>query len=266
MSRFSARLFFFAAAAVGVIGCGTEPTMTGTVTDVWDKPLPGATITIEGVADLATSGEGGSFTLPVLEGKKRIKAGAEGYVHVQETFVFPQGENSTVAMPDVKLTLYPAPEKPGLYLVNTQAYSPLVGQSIDTTGTELNAYTGLEDPGKVKVSAKPRQRLVYRAPLEPSEIARMGLELHRLEFVQDTTVAGAMGEQNVKVNRFVAKEQIEFDLKQLASDDCYLIVTRGKLEPGYYAFHTEGLLTSNDVDALDKTPKELRKAYPFQVK
>lgn len=240
--------------------------MTGKVTDVWDKPIAAAKVTIEGVADQPNTDDKGKFTLPVLEGKKRIKAGADGYVHVQETFVFPQGENSTVAMPDVKLTLYPAPEKPGLYLVNTKDYSELAGQTIDTLGTELHAYTGLENPGKVKVSSQPRQRLVYRAPLEPSEIARMGLELHRLEFVQDTTVAGAMGEANVKVNRFVAKERVEFDLKQLASDDCYLIVTRGKLDPGYYAFHTEGLLTSSDVDALDKTPEELRKAYPFQVK
>jgi len=266
MSRFSARSLFFAAAAVGVIGCSTEPTMTGKVTDVWDKPIAGAKVTIEGVSDQPQTEADGTFTLPVLEGKKRIKAGAEGYVHVQETFVFPQGENSTVAMPDVKLTLYQAPEKPGLYLVKDSDYAELQGSTIDTMGTELHAYTGIENPGQVKVGQKARQRLVYRVALEPSEIARMGLELHRLDFVQDTTVAGAMGEANVKVNRFVAKEEIEFDLKQLASDDCYLIVTRGKLDPGYYAFHTEGLLTSSDVDALDKTPEELRKAYPFQVK
>lgn len=266
MSRFSARLLFFAAAAVGAIGCGTEPTMSGKVADVWNNPIVDAKVTIEGVADQPKTGADGSFTLPVLEGKKKIKAGADGFVHVQETFVFPEGENSTVAMPDVSLTLYPAPEKPGLYMVNTQKYSELEGSTIDTLGTELHAYTGLENPGKVKVAAQARQRLIYRVPLEPNEIARMGLELHRLDFVQDTTVAGAMGEANVKVNRFVAKESIEFDLKQLASDDCYLIVTRAKLDPGYYAFHTEGLLTSNDVDALDKTPEELRKAYPFQVK
>lgn len=266
MSRFSARLLFFAAAAVGFIGCGTEPTMTGKVTDVWDKPIASAKVTIEGVADQPQTADDGTFTLPVLEGKKRIKAGAEGFVHVQETFVFPQGEDSTIAMPDVKLTLYPAPEKPGLYIVNSKDYSELNGATIDTLGTELHAYTGIEKPGEVKVGVKQRQRLIYRVPLQPSEIARMGLELHRLEFVKDTTVAGAMGEENVKVNRFVAKEEVEFDLKQLASDDCYLIITRGKLEPGFYAFHTEGLLTSNDVDALDKTPAELRKAYPFQVK
>jgi hypothetical protein len=266
MSRISTRFLFIAAAALGVIGCGSEPTMTGKVTDVWDKPVAAAKVTIEGISDQAETGADGAFSFPVIEGKKRIKAGAEGYVHVQETFVFPEGENSSVAVPEVKLTLYPAPSDPGLYLVNNKDYSKLDGATIDTQGTELHAFTGIEKPGKVKVGAKARQRLVYRVALEPSEIARLGLELHRLEFVEDTTVPGTVGDETVKVNRFVAKEEIEFDLKQLASDDCYLIVSRGKLDPGYYAFHTEGLLTGDDVDALDKTPEELRKAYPFQVK
>jgi len=266
MSRFSPRLLVFAAAAAGLIGCGTEPTMTGSVKDVWDKPIANATVTIEGVTELANTGDKGEFDMPVLAGKKRVKAGAEGYVHVQETFVFPEGEDSKIQMPNVELVLYPEPKTDGLFLVNSKEYSKLDGQTIDTTGTELQAYTGLENPGKVKVNAKPRQRFVYRVALEPNEIARVGLELHRLEFVQDTTVTSAMGETNVKVNRFVAKEEIEFDLKELATDHHYLIITRGKLDAGYYAFHSEGLLTSGDVDGLDKTPEELRKAYPFEVK
>lgn len=240
--------------------------MSGAVKDVWDKPIANASVTIEGVTELATTSEKGEFTMPVLSGKKRLKAGAEGYVHVQETFVFPDGADSKVEAPKVELVLYPEPPSEGLFLVNSKEYNKLDGQTIDTTGTELQAYTGVEDPGKVKVGAKARQRFVYRVALEPSEIARVGLELHRLEFVKDTTVTGAMGETNVKVNRFVAKEEVEFDLKELATDHHYLIITRGKLAPGYYAFHSEGLLTSGDVDGLDKTPEELRKAYPFQVK
>jgi len=266
MSRFSPRLLLFAVTAAGFIGCGTEPTMTGAVKDVWDKPIAGATVTIEGVTELATTSDKGSFDMPVLQGKKRVKAGANGFVHVQETFVFPEGSDSKVEPPNVELVLYPEPPSEGLFLVNTKEYSKLDGQTISTTGTQLQAYTGVENPGKVKVPAKPRQRFVYRVALEPNEIARVGLELHRLEFVQDTTVSGAMGETNVKVNRFVAKEEVEFDLKELATAHHYLIITRSKLNSGYYAFHSEGLLTSGDVDGLDKTPEELRKAYPFQVK
>jgi hypothetical protein len=266
MSRFSPRFLVFAAAAAGFIGCGSEPTMSGAVKDVWDAPIANASVTIEGITELANTDAKGEFTMPVLEGKKRIKAGAEGHVFVQETFVFPEGEASKVEMPKVELVLYPEPPSEGLFLVNSSKYSKLDGQTIDTTGTELQAYTGVEDPGKVSVKAKPRQRFVYRVGLSPSEIARVGLELHRLEFVKDTTVTSAMGETNVKVNRFVAKEEVEFDLKELATDNHYLIITRGKLAAGTYAFHSEGLLTSGDVDGLDKTPEELRKAYPFEVK
>ena len=240
--------------------------MTGAVKDVWDKPIANASVTIEGITELVTTDAKGEFTMPVLAGKKRLKAGAEGHVFVQETFVFPEGEESKVETPKVELVLYPEPETEGLFLVHSSEYKKLDGQTIDTTGTELQAYTGIEDPGKVSVKPKQRQRFVYRVALSPSEIARVGLELHRLEFVKDTTVTSAMGETNVKVNRFVAKEEVEFDLKELATEHHYLIITRGKLSDGFYAFHSEGLLTSGDVDGLDKTPEELRKAYPFEVK
>ena len=65
---------------------------------------------------------------------------------------------------------------------------------------------------------------------------------------------------------WVAKDVVEFDLKGLSSEDDYLITTREKLKPGIYAFHTEDVLTADDKDALDKMPKEMRVAYPFEVK
>jgi hypothetical protein len=45
-----------------------------------------------------------------------------------------------------------------------------------------------------------------------------------------------------------------------------VIMTREKLSPGMYAFHTQGTLTSKDPTALDKLPKEMRVAYPFEVR
>lgn len=260
------RTLLFAAAALGLAACGSQPSVTGKVTDIWGKPIEGATVTIESVVEQPTTGAQGTFSMPALEGKKRVRAGAENYIHVEESFVFPAGEDDTVAMPDVHLRLFPEPEGPGLYLVNAAKYSPLAAEGIDTQGTELHAYTGLKEPGDVKTKPGQKLRFVYKAPLEPHQIANLGLELHRLEFVDDTTVSGPMGETNVTINRFIAKDQVAFDLKELATEGSFLIITREALDAGYYAFHTEGALTSTDVDALDKKPEQLRKAYPFQVK
>ena len=87
-----------------------------------------------------------------------------------------------------------------------------------------------------------------------------------MEFVKEKAVPGVTGATPVKVNLYVAKDTVKFDLKSLPTEDTYLITPREKLGPGTYAFDTEGMLTTKDVDALDKTPTEMRVAYPFEVK
>jgi hypothetical protein len=69
-----------------------------------------------------------------------------------------------------------------------------------------------------------------------------------------------------KINRFIASgEPMAFELRELDSGDDYLLTTREPLAPGFYAFHTEGQLTTSRSDGLDKLPEELRKAWPLQV-
>ena len=79
-------------------------------------------------------------------------------------------------------------------------------------------------------------------------------------------MTGVLGEEEVAVNLWVAREAVPFDLKGLPSEDDYLIAARGPLSAGTYAFHTEGVLASQSKDALERTPKEQRIAYPFTVK
>ena len=58
----------------------------------------------------------------------------------------------------------------------------------------------------------------------------------------------------------------EFGGEGMETDDDYSIKTREPLEPGMYAFHTQGVLTSVDTAALDKLPSEMRVAFPFEVR
>jgi len=257
-SLLSVSAFLFA------LGCGSDPTLAGTVHDCFGAPVAGATVTLEGVTEHVSTDAQGAFSLPAaFTGKRQIQAGKEGYILSREAAFINEGAET---IDPVKLLLFPDPGKPGFHLVNLTAYSELPEEAIDTVGTELHAYTGVKDHGQVSVSAAEKLRFIFSTTRSRAQIARLGLELHKLEFVENTTVAGVLGEETVKVNRFVATERQEFDLKELPSEDDWLIGTRNKLEPSIYAFHTEGLMTSKHVDVADKTPPELRVAYTFEVK
>lgn len=264
MSRSSSMFFLSVAAGFFAAGCSTTPMVSGAVVDCFGDPVSGARVQVEGFTEHATTDEKGNFSVPAFTGKKRVQAGKDGYILARDSYYIPEDEAKN--SDPITLHLYPDPEKPGFHLVNAKEYNALPSEAIDVVGTELNAYTGIKDHGQVSVKAKERMRFIFSTTRSRAQIAHLGLELHKLEFVESTPVSAVLGEATVKVNRFVATEAQEFDLKELPSEDDWLIVTRKKLSPGIYAFHTEGLMTSKDVDALDKTPEELRLVYPFQVK
>lgn len=264
MIRTASPFLFTVAAGLFAAGCSTTPMVNGTVVDCFGDPVEGARVQVEGFTEHAMTDAKGVFEVPAFTGKKRVQAGKDGYILARDSYYIPEEEGKS--SDPIKLHLYPDPEKPGFHLVNGDKYSELPTQMIDVVGTELHAYTGIKDHGEITVKPKDRMRFIFSTTRSRAQIAHLGLELHKLEFVENTPVSSVLGEQSVKVNRFVATESQEFELKELPSDDDWLIVTKKKLEPGVYAFHTEGLMTSKDVDALDKTPEELRQAYPFQIK
>ena len=133
-------------------------------------------------------------------------------------------------------------------------------------GSEIGAYIGIKDDRDVVLRADKSVKLVFSSTAKSTEVSRLGLKLHRLEFIEKEQVTGVLGDQEVAVNLWVAKEAVPFDLESLPSEDDYLLSARAPLKPGTYAFHTEGVLSSTSKDVLDKTPKELQVAYPFIVK
>jgi hypothetical protein len=250
----------FLAMLIGLSACKDPPTVDGKVQDIWGKPVEGATVQMEG-AEPTTSGAGGAFSFPQGEGPIRFVAGKEGYIKTALKIMPPADPEAPV--PEMIIKLYPETDSQGFFAIGPAAYSPIQQMSLKTVGTDLGAYTGLPADPEV-VSGK--SEFLFSSEASASELSRLNLQLHRLEFKPSATVSGVTGDVEVKINLWMAVESIKFDLTVMPKENYFLITPSEPLAPGHYAFHTQDVLTSKDPEALAKLPQELRTAYPFQIK
>jgi hypothetical protein len=251
--------------AASLVACSDPPTVEGTVTDIWGKPVAEAKVTISGEPSHGSTDAAGHFLMELSSlGAKSISAGKEKYINAEVKLTVDDDDETPAEKAAIQL--YPEPEKHGFYGVGRQKYVELPAQPIGTVGTEIRAYTGLKSVGDSLIPKDAPARFLYSSELRKEEIARLDLKLHRLEFVDSPLVPGALGEQPVKVALWIAKDTVAFDLKGMPSPDDYLITTREPLAPGVYAFNIGGLLSSSDVHALDSLPREMREAWAFEVK
>jgi hypothetical protein len=249
---------------LSVLACGEDPRLEGTVNDCWDQPIAGVTIQIGGQAEQSTTDAKGRFSMPAPTSDVEIRAGKDGFIRGMARVKLAAGDDG--ALPSPAIQLYPEPAEPGFYAIGRAAYAPMVGATIDTVGTDLKAYTGLKDFGSATVAKSTPVRVVFSSTLRNSELAQLNLQLHKLSFVETAQVPGVLGVSDVKINRWIPDASIAFDLESLPSENDFLITTRGPLEEGTYAFHTQGVLISTDVDALASVPEEMRVAYVFEVR
>jgi hypothetical protein len=243
--------------------CSEPPVHTGKVTDRWGKALAGVTVAYTGSSRQFVSAADGTFTVPVQKDDMKVRAGKPGYIKSTLNISPPAGESKPEK---IRFTLYPNPEESGFYAVTNSRYSPLAARPVKTLGTEIRAFNGLVDTGSVRLKGAKPIEFVFSSEASRSELIRLGLQLHKLEFVESDTLPGVLGETSVKLNLWVAEKSIAFDLEGLETEDDYMLKTREKLEPGMYAFHTQNLLTSLDMQGFDKLPAEMRVAFPFEVR
>ena len=67
-----------------LIGCSEDPTISGTVKDIWNNPVEGVSVMMEGVSEDETSDSTGAFTFAIPEGKEgklRFRANHEKYLY-----------------------------------------------------------------------------------------------------------------------------------------------------------------------------------------
>ena len=245
---------------LGLSACTETPTVDGKVQDIWGQPIEGATVQMEG-AEPTTSATDGGFSFDQGEGPIRFMAGKDGYIQNPPKGMPPADPEA--AIPEMVIQLYPEPASAGFFSVGPAEYNGIEQISLKTVGTDLGAYTGLpSDPEPLAGKSE----FLFSSEASKSELSRLNLQLHRLEFKPSATVAGVTGDVEVKINLWMATESVAFDLTVLPKEHYYLITPKEALAPGHYAFHTQDVLTSKDPEALARLPEELQTAYPFEVK
>lgn len=248
---------------LALTGCG-GPELQGTVVDPWAHPLEDVQVIVEGVAeDQVTDGQG-HFSFEVEPGSTlNLMAGLDGYIKGSASVRIPRGKS--VEMPSPSIVLYPDPDSPGFYAVDESGYARLEASPVRSVGTELNSFTGLADIGAETLPAPEPLRVVFATNLRRADISRLDLRLTTVQFVDRRPIKDVYGETDVTVNLWIPTEDVPFDIIGLASSTDYLIQTRAPLKPGAYAFHIQSVLTDVDVHHLERMPREMRVAYPFQV-
>lgn len=241
------------------------PTVEGSVVDPWGHALEDVTVIVEGVTEEQLTNEAGRFEIETERGAVlNMLAGREGYIKGTTSVRVPRGEDAPV--PEPVIVLYPDPEEPGFYVVGESGYVRLDEEAVRTVGTELTSFTGVADAEGGGVPAQGQLRVVFATNLRRADISRLDLRLSRLEFVERQPIKDVYGETEVTVNLWVARESVPFELTGLASATDYLLTSREPLPTGAYAFHIQGVLTDPDVHHLERLPKEMRVAYPFEVR
>lgn len=252
-----------------LIGCSETPVIKGQVLDIWNNPIEGAMIQMEGEADSKSSDAKGEFSFPIANATDknlRFRAGSTGYIHDVEVAVVAK-EQDAEQLPTVVFHLYPEPKERGFYAVGSEQYIEIKGQDTDRIATKLEAYHGLNDIGKASFSTDQKQQFVFYSSLRKEQIKQMQLSLNELTFTEKEDLKGVLGETAVEVNLWTTKgSPISFGLRSLDQKNMYLLDFPEPLAKGVYAFHSGQFLSSADPRKESDLPKELQVAYPFEVK
>ena len=246
------------------IGCTSTQSISGTVLDIWNKPIAGAMIQMKGSSVNQTSGSNGefSFELPQdVDGPLTFRAGHESFIHDVEIVNYnaESPEENTLSF-----SLYPRPSSKGFFAIQSTGLEALNGETTTLISTSLEAHQGIKNIGSVALG-KDKQSFLFHSSLRKEEIQQLNLALNALTFHAKEEVKGIMGETPVELDLWKATgAAIEFTLRSLDQEQMFLLEFPQPLNAGVYAFHGEGVLDAEKEGI--SLPKELKKAYPFEVK
>jgi hypothetical protein len=245
-----------------VVACSDTRALSGQVVDIWGKPVPEATVVVEGVLERYTADTAGKFQIETRDPVVRVMAGANGYI--KEILPVPTPAEEDDDYDPLTFKLYPEPEQPGFYAVGREKYIHLAAKKVQLVGTDLEHWSGIQDIPDEKVP-KGKVTFVFSSTLRSSELSQMNLHLSRLDFVDKVPMKGVLGKQPATVQLWVAKEDVPFDLRSLPSKDDYLLTSRADMTAGMYAFHAQDILNELDERVLRDLPRESQVAFPFEV-
>ncbi len=251
---------------LALAACKPDPRyLTGTVTDVFGTPIPDATVLVEGWDARATTDDKGAFQIEATAtGAVRLVAGSEAYVKDFATATVPNTEEAE--MPVVDFALWNKPEKPGFYAKGDKELIHLGSSKVTALGSDLSEMHGVRDIPDLEVAQASGDAYLFGSTLRSSEITQLDLKLFTLKFLEETEIKGITGAETVEPKFWIADVEKPFTLRGLYAEDTYVIQPDAALEPGIYAFATQGILLETDPGSLDKIPMEMRVVYPFEIK
>lgn len=244
-----------------LIACGSTERIEGKVVDIWGNPIEGATVMVVGGTERPLTDPDGRYHLEHREGTFTVKAGRKGYIQDHRELVVAPGQKAEGPL----FELYPKPEDPGLYVVTTGRYVKLEGRQVHSVGNLLKRFQGIKTLSEAQAESE-RPRVVFHTELRHDEIMRLGLELHRLDYVRQAELSGPTGPAEVTVNLYVDAGEVPIEVAPLRSKTDYLVTPTEALTPGVYAFQTQDLLSPGENDRFEEIPEELRVVFPFEVR
>jgi hypothetical protein len=244
-----------------LIGCPEPTAIEGQVVDIWGAPVEGATVMVVGGTERPLTDADGRYRLARVDGTFTVKAGRKGYIQDQLELVVNPGQTP----PGPVFQLYPKPEKAGFYAVRPGRYVPLDQKLVHSVGNTLRSMRGIQSLGDAEVDVND-PKILFHTELRTDEILRLGLELHRLEYVDSAELQGPMGKTTAAVQLYVDGGEVPIDIVPLRSRTDYLVVPKEPLQPGGYAFQTQELLSPDETDRFDELPDELRVVFALSVR
>ncbi|MEM6929946.1 MAG: hypothetical protein AAF602_23615 [Myxococcota bacterium] len=246
-------------AGLALASCqGSADANTAFVTDVWGRPVRDASVVVEGHFERLHTDARGRAELPERDPLTPmiVRVGRKGFIPVDRTL-------TSDDLP--RFELLPQPEVPGLHVVGDGELMSLPGEPVVAVGNPLRSIRGIRSVGKVTVG-DPTPTIVFHTPLRRDELLQLGLELRRLSFVPTMPLPGPLGATEVTVNLHVDGGRVPVTVTPLRERSDYLVRPDAPLEPGHYAFQTQGLLSARDSVLFDRLPPELRMVYAFEVR
>ncbi len=246
-------------------GCNSTPVVSGTVQDIWNNPIEGAMVQMEGNGTQQTTNNQGQFSFELTDveaGNIRFRAGHTEYIHDVETLVYAP-EMDDKQTDDIAFSLYPKPSDKGFFAVGSKEYKAVNGSElVDVTSTFKTIY-GLARVNDIALTS-PKPTFVYHSTLRKEEIKQTNLSVYKLKFQEKEAMTSLIGDVEVELDLWIPDgKALPFNLRSLDQDHMYLIEFSDDLEKGVYAFsgrYIEGK------DNAAKLPKELQVAYTFEIK
>jgi hypothetical protein len=126
---------YLAVTAALLHGC-KKAAISGRVIDLFGQPVAGATITIPKTAFTATSDAAGRYSLSYAPGQFEVHVAKATYTSA----TVPWNVTESTALPSADITLYPNPEKPGIYYVGKDRLELLTAKMI-TRSVSADTFT-----------------------------------------------------------------------------------------------------------------------------